>query len=78
MHDYATWAGGVGAQAVPVAPGLLGVNAPVMTSHAVIGGSSMAASASASALAFMPLSDSGSTTHMTCELRERVRGIMYI
>ena len=50
MHDYAIRAGGMGALAVPVAPGLLGVRAPVITtSHAVIGGSSMAASASASA-----------------------------
>ena len=56
MHDYAICAGAVGAQAVQVIPGLLGANAPVMmTSHAVIGGSSMAASASASESASMPL-----------------------
>ena len=66
MHDYAVCAGAVGVQAVQVTPGLLGANAPVMmTSHAVIGGSSMAASASASESASMPLSDSRSTTSTT-------------
>ena len=59
MHDYAIRAGGAGAQAVQVAPGLLGVRTPVMAaSHAVIGGSSVAASASAS----VPLSVSRSVS----------------
>ena len=50
MHEYEIRAGGAGAPAVQVAPGSLSVRTPVMApSHAVIGGSTMAASASASA-----------------------------
>jgi hypothetical protein len=57
MHDYAIRASGAGAQAVQVAPGLLGVRTLVMaTSLTVIGRSSVAASASAS----VPLSVSRS------------------
>jgi len=61
MHDYSirVGGGGVGAQAVQVAPGLMGVRTPVMApatvttlgaggadAHAIIGGSSVPASAS--------------------------------
>jgi len=61
MHDYAIRAGDAGAQAVQVAPGLLGVRTPVMApSHAVIGGSPVAASASVSAS--VPLSVSRSVS----------------
>ena len=50
MHEYEIRAGRAGAPAVQVAPGSLSVRAPVMApSHAVIRGSTMAASASASA-----------------------------
>ena len=66
MHDYAIRAGGVGPQAVQVAPGLLSVRTPVMApSHAVIGGSSVAASASAS----MPLSVSHSVSGVSSSRR---------
>ena len=61
MHDYAIRQGGPGAQAVQVPPGLLSVRTPMMaTSHAVIGGSSVAASASAPAS--VPLSVSRSVS----------------
>jgi hypothetical protein len=46
MHDYAA---GAGAAVLQVAPGLLTVRTPVMATHAVIGRSSVAPSASASA-----------------------------
>jgi hypothetical protein len=49
MHDYAIRASGAGALAMQVAPGLLGVRISVVaTSHALIGGFSVATSASAS------------------------------
>ena len=63
MHDYAMRAGSAGAQAVQVALGLLGVRTPVMAaSHTVIGGSSMAASVSASALLSVSRSVSGASS----------------
>ena len=56
-------AGGAGAQAVQVAPGLLGVRTPVMVAnHAVIGGSSIATSASASVLLSVSRSVSGASS----------------
>jgi len=61
MRDYAIRAGGAGAAAVQVVPGLLTVRTPVMaTSHAIIGGPSVAVSAWAAASAFVPLSVSRS------------------
>ena len=74
MHEYEIRAGRAGAPAVQVAPGSLSVRTPVMApSHAVIGGSTMAASASASASAALGAagvsssrhSDSKSTTNTT-------------
>jgi len=49
MHGYAIRAGGAGATAVLVVPGLLTVRTPVIATHTVIGTPSAAASASASA-----------------------------
>jgi len=49
MHDYVIRAGGAGATAVQVVPGLLTMRTPLMATHAVVGRPSVAASLSASA-----------------------------
>ena len=86
MHEYEIRAGGAGAPAVQVAPGSLSVRTPVMApSHAVIGGSTMAASASVSAsvprsvlrsvsgVSSSRHSDSKSTTSTTSSVSESGR-----